>query len=191
VHTVAADRIPEHDRGFDFVFSNSVLEHIDAIEPVIAEVARLLKPGGVFLFTVPSSGFHACLAGPLLPWVDRQSYLRAVDLRCAHRRYWDDSGWRNCLQRHGVEPVRVLPYFTTPEVQRWETLSRFTAGVLYAIARERMQPIDIQRALRLRRRGVRLPSWAAAALAAAISAGVRSDASGGFGCLLVEGRKRK
>ena len=39
VHTVAGDRIPEPTR-LDFVFSNSVLEHIDDLEPVIAETAR-------------------------------------------------------------------------------------------------------------------------------------------------------
>jgi len=75
-------------------------------------------------------------------------------------------------------------------VQRWETLSRFTAGVLYAVAGERMQPIQIQRALHMRRSGIRLPAWAAAPLAAAISAGVESDASQRYGCLLVEARKR-
>jgi SAM-dependent methyltransferase len=191
VHTAPGERIPEPDASFDFVFSNSVLEHIDDLEPVIAEVQRLLRPNGAFVFTVPSAGFHDCLAGPLLPWSDRQRYLETIDRRCAHRRYWSEAQWRECLARHGLDVAHAVPYLTAPEVQRWETLSRFTAGVLYALVGGRMQPIEIQRALRVRRRGVRLPGSAAAPLAAALSAGVAADRSGRFGCLLIEARRRR
>ncbi len=191
VHTAPGDRLPEPAACFDFAFSNSVLEHIEELEPVIAEVARVLRPGGAFLFTVPASGFHDCLAGPLLPWSDRQRYLERIDRRCAHRRYWSEAQWRAGLGQHGIEVAHAIPYLTATEVQRWETLSRFTAGVLYALAGERLQPIEIQRALHLRRRGIHLPPWTAALLAAAISAGVAADPSGRFGCLLVEARKRR
>jgi SAM-dependent methyltransferase len=191
VHTAPGDRIPEPDTSFDFVFSNSVLEHIDEIEPVIAEVARVLRPGGAFVFTVPGAGFHDCLAGPLFPWSDRGRYLRRIDRRCAHRRYWGETQWRDCLGRHGIDLVRSVPYLTGPEVRRWETLSRFTAGILFGILGGRRQPIEIQRALRLRRSTLRLPAWVAAALAAAVSAGVGSDPSGQFGCLLVEASRKR
>ncbi len=190
VHTAPGDRLPEPDASFDFAFSNSVLEHIDDIEPVIAELARVLRPSGRFLFTVPASGFHDCLAGPLLFWSDRQRYLEQIDRRCAHRRYWSEAQWRACLGRHGMELAQAIPYLSMPEVRRWETLSRFTAGVLYAVAGGRLQPIEIQRALHLRRPGIRLPRRVAEPLAAAISAAVGTDASGRFGCLLVEAYKR-
>jgi SAM-dependent methyltransferase len=189
VHTAPGDRIPEPSASFDFVFSNSVLEHIDDIEPVISEVGRLLRPGGVFLFTVPSDGFHDCLAGPLLPGADLQRYKRMIDRRCAHQRYWSEAEWRDCLRRFDIDIVRSLPYLSASQVRRWENLSRFTAGVLYGLLGGRMQPIEIQRALQLRRRALRLPAWIARLLGAAISTGVRTDSSGRFGCLLVEGRK--
>lgn len=190
VHTAPGGRVPEPDARFDFVFSNSVLEHIEELDPVIAEVARVLRPGGAFVFTVPGPGFHDCLAGPLFPWGDRQRYLQAVDRRCAHLRYWGEAQWRACLARQALELSHARPYLTAPQTQRWETLSRFTAGLLYALVNERMQPIEIQRALRVRRRGLRLPAWAAAALAAAISAGVGAAPSGRTACLLIEARKR-
>lgn len=190
VHTTPGAAIPEPDAGFDFAFSNSVLEHIDELDPVMAEVARVLRPGGAFVFTVPSDGFHGCLAGPLLPWVARSRYLASIDRRCLHRRYWGEAEWRACLARSGMELSRAVPYLTAAQVRRWETLSRFTAGILYGLTGERLQPIDIQRALRVRRRGVRLPDWMAAPLGAAVGAGVRGEADGRFGCLLVEARKR-
>lgn len=191
VHTAAGDHVPEGDGVFDFVYSNSVLEHIDEIDPVIAEVARLLRPGGTFIFTVPASNFHACLAGPLLPWGNRQRYVDLIDRRCAHRRYWREEEWRACLGRHGIDIEQSVAYLTAPEVQRWETLSRFTAGVLYAVFGERMQPIQIQRALQLRKRGLRLPGWAAGPFGAVISAGVGIDHQQRFGCLLIDARKRQ
>lgn len=190
VHTVPGNRVPEPDASFDFAFSNSVLEHIDDIEPVMAEVARLLKPGGAFVFTVPSSGFHDCLAGPLLPWSDRNSYLQTIDRRCAHRRYWSEPQWRDCLARHGIDVIGAVPYLSASEVQRWETLSRFTAGLLFGLLRGRMQPIEIQRTLQLRRRALRVPTWMAAGMAKVVSAGVRADTSGRSGCLLVEAARR-
>ena len=190
VHTAPGAALPEPDATFDFAFSNSVLEHIDEIDPVMAEVARVLRPGGAFVFTVPSDGFHGCLAGPLLPWIDRTRYLASIDRRCLHRRYWGEAEWRACLARSGMELHCALPYLSAAEVQRWETLSRFTAGVLYGLAGERLQPIDIQRALRVRRRDMRLPDWISAPFAGAVSAGTRTDAAQRFGCLLVEARKR-
>lgn len=190
VHVAPGDRVPEPGASFDFVFSNSVLEHIAELDPVIAEVARLLRPGGTFLFTVPGSGFHDCLAGPLLPGRDRARYLEHIDRRCAHVRYWNEAQWREALAAHGLEIVRAVPYLSAAQTRRWETLSRFTAGVLYTLASGRMQPIEIQRALSLRRRGLRLPRWTAGILARAIAARVEDDGSRGFACLLVEARRR-
>lgn len=189
VHTAAGDRVPEADASFDFVFSNSVLEHIDDLEPVIAEVARVLRPGGTFLFTVPAGGFHDCLAGPLLPWVARSRYLEDIDRRCAHRRYWDEPQWRECLGRHGMTLTSALPYLSAKETQRWETVSRFTAGMLYATAGRRLQPIELQRALGLRR-GRDAPGWAVAPVGALLSALVGEDRSARHACLLVAAQRR-
>jgi SAM-dependent methyltransferase len=189
VHTAPGAALPEPASSFDFAFSNSVLEHIDDIEPVVADVARVLRPGGEFVFTVPSDGFHACLAGPLFPWSDRGEYLARIDRRCAHRRYWGEAEWRACLGRYGMALERVTPYLTAAEVQRWETLSRFTAGALYAVAGERLQPIDIQRRLSLRHTRLRLPGWIVAPLGACVSASAGAAADGRFGCLLAEARR--
>ena len=49
-----ADKIPFESDRFDVVFSDNVLEHLDEPEAVFREVARVLKPGGVFLFKTPN-----------------------------------------------------------------------------------------------------------------------------------------
>jgi SAM-dependent methyltransferase len=48
-----ADRIPYENERFDVVFSDNVLEHLDEPLSVFREVARVLKPGGRFLFKTP------------------------------------------------------------------------------------------------------------------------------------------
>ena len=45
--------MPFQDASFDCAFGTEVLEHCPRPEVVLKEVYRILKPGGVFFFTVP------------------------------------------------------------------------------------------------------------------------------------------
>ena len=49
--------IPFENESFDMVTSFDVLEHIDDDEAVIREAMRILKPGGLFVVTVPAYPF--------------------------------------------------------------------------------------------------------------------------------------
>jgi len=51
-----AERLPFDDGAFDFVWIFDVLEHVDAPELVLREVARVLKPGGRFHIVLPLEG---------------------------------------------------------------------------------------------------------------------------------------
>ena len=48
----ASEGLPYEDSRFDLVFNNSALEHIGDLDAALAEVARVLKPDGVFAFNV-------------------------------------------------------------------------------------------------------------------------------------------
>jgi len=48
---------------FGSVMSTSVLEHISEIQPVLHEIARILQPGGRFVFCVPNHRFPQLLWG--------------------------------------------------------------------------------------------------------------------------------
>jgi SAM-dependent methyltransferase len=190
VHAVGGDHIPEPDASFDWVLSNSVLEHIDPIEPVLKEVARLLRPNGKFILTVPGPGFHACLRGPLVPGASRADYLHQLDRRLAQLRYWGPDEWRSALEPQGMHVVEGIAYLDAAQVRRWESISRFTAGVLYGLAGSRKQPIDIQRGLGMRRSGRRMPLALARSLAMVLSAGLDgTSTSAGYGCCLIEAVK--
>ncbi len=45
-HTFDGERIPFEDARFDLVYSTQVLEHVRRPEALVAEVARVLRPGG-------------------------------------------------------------------------------------------------------------------------------------------------
>jgi SAM-dependent methyltransferase len=175
VHTCRADRIPEPDAAFDFIVSVSVLEHIDNIEPVLAEARRLLRPGGRLIASVPASGFHTCLRGPLMVGTSRTVYLRELDNRLAHFRYWSTEEWRDALDKAGMELRGCHPFLNCSEVRRWETLSRFTAGVLHTLFRHKA-PIEIQRSLGMRTPGLRMPTMLASLLSTPLTIGLEDAA---------------
>jgi SAM-dependent methyltransferase len=187
LHVARGNRIPEAVGSFDWAFSNSTLEHIRELDGTLAEVARLLRPGGVFIATVPSSDFHRCLAGPL--WGDRSHYLEAIDARCAHLRYLSPAEWQETAARAGLELMESESYLSAAEVRRWESLSRFTAGILYAAVRGRRQPIEIQRSLGLRHPRVRIPRIVARPLAVLLASRVHTRAADPQGCLYLVFRR--
>jgi len=51
------NHLPFPDATFQTVISNSVLEHIEDLQPVLEEVSRIIKPGGKFIFCVPNHNF--------------------------------------------------------------------------------------------------------------------------------------
>ena len=61
-----ADGLPFADGSFDAAVACLVFEHIDAMEEAIAEVARVLAPGGRFLFFLN----HPLLQAPGSGWID-------------------------------------------------------------------------------------------------------------------------
>lgn len=61
-----ADRLPVAGATFDAVVACLVFEHIDAVDEAIAEVARVLRPGGRFCFFLN----HPLLQTPDSGWID-------------------------------------------------------------------------------------------------------------------------
>jgi SAM-dependent methyltransferase len=62
----AADALPATDGAFDAAVACLVFEHITAVDAALAEVGRILRPGGVFLFLLN----HPLLQVPGSGWID-------------------------------------------------------------------------------------------------------------------------
>jgi SAM-dependent methyltransferase len=66
-----ASDVPYHDRFFDGVVLLDVLEHVPDDGAVVREVARLLRPGGRLVLSVPNTGLLAA-------WDSLNVYTRLV-----------------------------------------------------------------------------------------------------------------
>ena len=78
IRRMAGDNIPFDDESFDFVVTNQVMEHVDDLDGVLAEIRRVLKPGGAVLSIFPDKGiWRECHCGiPFLHWFPKNSRFR-------------------------------------------------------------------------------------------------------------------
>ncbi len=53
-HVADAAGLPFTDHSFDLVVASEVLEHVEDLQAVLGEIARVLRPGGLFVFDTPN-----------------------------------------------------------------------------------------------------------------------------------------
>jgi SAM-dependent methyltransferase len=111
----SGSHIPKPSGTYGTLFSNSVLEHIPDLTPVLCEAYRLLKPDGSFFFTVPTDEFerysllHRILAG--MGWK-----RGAAAFRKWYNRFWrhfhayNTSHWKELIEGAGFEVVEMVRY---------------------------------------------------------------------------------
>ncbi|MCW5729144.1 MAG: class I SAM-dependent methyltransferase [Alphaproteobacteria bacterium] len=67
LHQGDIGQMPLPDGSVDIVYARSVMEHVDDPEAVYKEVARVLKPGGHFIFLTPNFWDYASLIAWVIP----------------------------------------------------------------------------------------------------------------------------
>src|SRR5690606_16827075 len=98
-------RLPFSDGSFDVVFSSNVLEHVIDLDNILAEIRRVLAPGGVAIHVLPTPTWRAwtTLAHP--SWVLKRVASRLRERRPLVARPAAGAGrsvWRDLLpSRHG------------------------------------------------------------------------------------------
>jgi SAM-dependent methyltransferase len=153
--SVAADAgsLPFAGESFDLVTANMVLEHLSNPDRVFAEVARVLVPGGRFLFVTPNRSHPAvwllstfirpAWRRTLAKWIERRSpedifvtCYRANTQTCIRR-----LAVASCLRVGRLEVFRSYPILRRPLIgvlleaiwiraQRWRLLRRFASNLI-------------------------------------------------------------
>jgi SAM-dependent methyltransferase len=129
VALAAAEQLPLLDESCATVFSNSVLEHIPDLPPVVREVSRVLMPEGHFIFTVPSEMFRSFLSGYARRTAagdmqGAEKYAAAVDELLQHHHYYNPSDWRHLLATARLEVVGTLYYMPQEVEHLWDRMNR-------------------------------------------------------------------
>lgn len=103
------------DSHFKTIFSNSVLEHIEDLSPVLNEVHRLLMPDGVFYATVPSSNFERySVFASLLSFFGLNSlsakFCRFYNSFWVHYHAYTLEGWKEIFSQSNLQIVESYTY---------------------------------------------------------------------------------
>jgi len=142
-------KIPFPDNYFASGFSNSVLEHIPHLDQVLAETARVLKPGALFLLCVPNPRYltelsiSRFLGERYTQWFRRVSRVIYAD---------DPDVWLPRLEKAGFRVERWWHYFTPTAMRAFEWghflgvpslfAKKLTGRWLFSQARWNLAPID-------------------------------------------------
>jgi SAM-dependent methyltransferase len=113
----SGDLMPFPSAHFGSAISNSVLEHIPELDSVLAEMARVLKPGAMFVFCVPNHNFLANLS--ISNFLDRiglrflgEAYRRFFNWISRHYHCDSPEVWQERLTKAGFEIERYWHYFS-------------------------------------------------------------------------------
>jgi SAM-dependent methyltransferase len=104
-----AAQAPFPDAYFASGFSNSVLEHIPDVQTVLAETARVLKPGAPFYFSVPNTRYFSELSISRLLGKGYTEWFRRIS-RVSHADEPDI--WQARLERAGFQLEHWWHYFS-------------------------------------------------------------------------------
>jgi len=131
------DNIPKEDASYNTVFSNSVLEHIPDLMPVLREVLRLMSDDARFYVTIPTDRLErATFIARVLSAVG----LRGLAERYGHfyNRFWkhfnvhDEKGWRDIFEEAGFEIEIERPYVPTNSSTLYDLLTPVALPALIA-----------------------------------------------------------
>lgn len=121
-----ATRLPYPGGRFDVVTSRVAAHHFHDVRAFVAEVARVLKPGGRFLLNDSVAPEDAAL----------DTFVNAFELLRdpSHVRNWRVSEWSALMRDHGLEPELLFQFDLELEIEPWfqrqQTAPERRTGVL-------------------------------------------------------------
>jgi ubiquinone/menaquinone biosynthesis C-methylase UbiE len=117
-----ATRLPFRAQSFDVITCNSAIEHFPDLQPIVAELRRVVRPAGrVVITTVTDRYLENCA------WFHYLSVLRLHRLAALYRglikhgqavnHAYDRESWLRLFRTAGLEPTTVRYYFSRKVTQ--------------------------------------------------------------------------
>jgi len=121
VRAVDAAVLPYQDKSFATVFSNSSVEHMENLEKVLSEAARVLAPSGKFIFLVPHPATENFFLNKIILEKLKLPFLAKITVDFRHKIFkhyhlFDAFVWKKKLQLAGFDLVGY--YFVGGERNR-------------------------------------------------------------------------
>ncbi len=94
------ERLPFASDSFDAVLSADTLEHVDNVDLVVSEAARVLRPGGLFVYDTVNRTWKSRL---LLVWLPQNVFHIAPPDTHEYARFIKPDELRTVMARHGLQ----------------------------------------------------------------------------------------
>jgi len=135
--TASATAIPLPDGSVATVVSNSTLEHIRPLREVLADMARVLRPGGALLITVPTDRFdqysvaYRVLRGLRLRGL-AERFRAFYDRFWHHYHFYRPAQWRAILEESGLRVEEIAEYDSPLRCAAHDALVPFALPAFFA-----------------------------------------------------------
>lgn len=121
VRTMRAEVLEFEDDSFDAIVSIHAIEHIPALEVALAEMARVLRPGGRAVFIYPAEPIMGLYAIPTSVILHGTPF-KAREVHC--HKLWPSKVRRMVEPLHWIETHRELNLWKSPQfVSRFEAVA--------------------------------------------------------------------
>lgn len=118
-----ACKLPFPDKHFDFIFSNSVVEHIENIGDVLSELRRIIKIDGIIVITVPNNRLtKRNIFSSIGLYTFANWYGQARNKKFNHYNLWSITSWRQELKKKGLKIIDTHFYLNKKETEQWDAL---------------------------------------------------------------------
>ena len=128
-------QLPFGDNSFDLVFSRYVLEHVADPREFLAELHRVLKPGGRFLFLAPNKWHYVAFIASLTPhtfhkWYNKKRGRIEEDTFSTFYKLNSFGNIRREFSRADFEEVEMVARECSPNYLLTNIIA-FLGGMLY------------------------------------------------------------